>query len=95
MGCNKHIDYDRYPEQYKDNPSGRVMVCFGYKTDRELPATVIRDDAEDPGLTILMLDDGRVVTSTECQYRAMTPQERKSRPKPDRMPVYTGIEKYV
>lgn len=31
---------------------------------------IIRDDMVDEtqGLTIILLDDGRVVTSTECQY---------------------------
>jgi hypothetical protein len=30
--------------------------------------TIIRDDREAPHLTIIQLDGGRVVMSTECQY---------------------------
>ena len=43
------IGYDRFPRQgaYKNS---RVRVCFNYDADRSIDGTVVRDDAEMPGL---------------------------------------------
>lgn len=35
---------------------------------KKIEGTVIRDDVEDPHLTIIKLDDGRIILGTECQY---------------------------
>lgn len=67
MGCVNNISFDRFPVQ--GNFLGkRVAVCFHYDTNRILKGTIIRDDREEPGETIIMLDDGRVVKASECQY---------------------------
>lgn len=61
------ITHDTFPEQ---GPflNRRVQVCFDYDTTHILEGLVVRDDAEEPGRMIIMLDDGRYVLSTECQY---------------------------
>ena len=64
-----------YPIQGQDTIGCRVMVSFDYDIDHAVPGTVIRDDMDEPYLTIIKLDDGRVVLGKECQWRAMTPGE--------------------
>lgn len=67
MGVHSSIDYDKFPKQsiYLNK---RVQVCFCYNTKNTISGTIVRDDYEDPWLTLIKLDDGRYVTSTECQY---------------------------
>lgn len=68
MGSVDQIDVDRFPTQ---GPwlGRRVWVCFHYRPERKLPGEVVRDDAEEPGVGIIRLDDGRHVLMTECQWR--------------------------
>jgi hypothetical protein len=66
MGVHVNIGFDKFPAQGQWRGC-RTRVCFNYES-RWLMGTVIRDDREDPGLTIIQLDDGRVVLATECQY---------------------------
>jgi hypothetical protein len=67
MGNVANIGFDRFPKQgYLKGQT--VRVCFGYDTSRTIEGTVIRDDAEEPGRMIILLDDGRTVLGTECQY---------------------------
>ena len=47
---------------------GRVEVCFDYDTSRKVMGTVVRDDDEDPFVTLIALDDGPIVLATECQH---------------------------
>lgn len=49
----------------------RVDVCFNYDTANSVKGIIVRDDVEKPFLTIIKLDDGRHVMSTECQYRVL------------------------
>lgn len=67
MGVHNNIDYNKFPKQslYLNK---RVQVCFHYNTEKIINGTVVRDDYEHPWLTLIKLDDGRYVTSTECQY---------------------------
>ena len=67
MGDVPAIGIDRFPEQ-GTFLGKRVEVCFDYDTSRTIGGKVIRDDAEEPGLMLIQLDDGRVVRSVECQY---------------------------
>jgi len=46
----------------------RVEVAFNYDTDRLIKGTIVRDDVDSPFVTIIRLDDGRHVLTTECQY---------------------------
>ena len=68
MGVHENIGADVYPEQsrFKGN---RAVVCFQYDTSRRFPATIVRDDMDEPYRTILQLDDGRFVLGVECQWQ--------------------------
>lgn len=67
MGVKENITADAFPRQ--GTFLGKtVEVMFHYNTSRAFPATVVRDDVDDPFVTILALDDGRYVLATECQY---------------------------
>lgn len=67
MGVSAFIDFDSYPKQGR-YLKARTRVVFKYDTSREVQGTIIRDDIEGDGLTIIQLDDGRVVLGSECQY---------------------------
>ena len=67
MGAVKTIAFDKWPKQ-GTFLGKRVKVCFHYDTSRTLDGTIVREDAEEPHVTIISLDSGKVVLSTECQY---------------------------
>lgn len=67
MGAHKNIDYDKFPKQGR-KLNKKTRVCFYYDTQRLLDGVVVRDDIEEPFLTIIKLEDGRHVLATECQY---------------------------
>ena len=68
MGCHHNIDHDKYPKQgtYLNK---NVLVTFHYDTEREQKGKILRDDDDDPYRIIILLDDGRVVLGSECQWR--------------------------
>lgn len=70
MGVHPNITDTRFPKQ-SDWVKRRVEVVFHYG-DQRFPGTILRDDTEAPGETIIALDDGRVVRAVECQYRLPT-----------------------
>ena len=45
----------------------RVRVAVD-AADKLIGGTVVRDDAEPPGLVVVELDDGRRVSAAECQH---------------------------
>lgn len=47
----------------------RTKVMFNYDDSTTTMGTIVREDAEAPHKTIIKLDDGRYVLSTECQYQ--------------------------
>ena len=47
----------------------RCAVVFDYDTSTQFRGTVVRDDVEEPWRTIIQLDKGPYILSTECQYR--------------------------
>lgn len=67
MGIVKNIDYNKFPKQGKWQ-NLRCQVCFHYGNEI-LNGTIVRDDIESPHITIIQLDDGRFILSTECQFR--------------------------
>jgi len=67
MGCVKGITHNQFPRQ-SDWLGRRVNVCFHYDTAHMFPGVIVRDDMEEPFLTIIALDNGRYVLATECQY---------------------------
>lgn len=68
MGCVNNITHEKFPRQ-SDWLGRRVNVCFHYDTAYILHGVIVRDDADDPLVTIIALDDGHYVLSTECQYQ--------------------------
>ncbi len=68
MGVHKTIDKDKFPTQGAQVGFG-VYVCFHYDTSNLIRGTILRDDMEEPFLTVIQLDNGRVVTAAECQYQ--------------------------
>ncbi len=67
MGVVANLGFNEYP------PQGcwlgrRVKVCFHYDLSQIMLGTVVRDDETVPLRTIIKLDDGRYVLSTECMY---------------------------
>jgi hypothetical protein len=67
MGVHPNIGFLRFPKQ-GDWVGQRVRVLFDYDTTMQIEGTIVRDDAEEPGRTIIQLDDGRFVLTTECQH---------------------------
>ncbi len=67
MGCVKTITHDTMPRQ-GSWLNKRVDVCFHFDTGHRLPGVIVRDDDEDPMVTIIRLDNGRLLLATECQY---------------------------
>jgi len=66
MGCVKGIDFKNFPKQGKYLHK-RVKVCFNYSSP-DIGGRCVRNDMEEPYVTIFCLDDGRFVLSVECQY---------------------------
>jgi len=67
MGIKPNIDYDHFPKQ-SDWLHKRVKVCFRYDVDKTIMGFIVRDDMEEPGETIIVLDNGRFVRGAECMY---------------------------
>ena len=67
MGSHKSIGVDTFPAQ-GSHLGKTVEVCFRYDTTNLLAGRIVRDDREDPWMTIIALDDGRYLLATECMY---------------------------
>jgi hypothetical protein len=67
MGVVASIGFDRFPKQ-GTWLGKKVRVCFNYDAGKQIGGVIVREDAEDPGLTIIALDDGRYVLTTECMF---------------------------
>jgi len=67
MGSVATITNNSFPRQ------GRLLLTvvklwFHHDMSVVFYANVVRDDAEQPFITIFKLNDGRYILSTECQY---------------------------
>lgn len=67
MGVVENITADRFPEQGR-YLGVRAEVLFHF-AGPALGGRIVRDDREDPWVTAIHLDDGRLILATECQYR--------------------------
>lgn len=67
MGCHINITADRYPGQGA-RLGRKVKVCYHYDTSKRHNGVIVRDDAEEPYVSIIKTDDGRYLLTTECQY---------------------------
>ena len=70
MGVVHNIDHTRFPEQ-DILLNKRVVVFFHYDLNNKVYGKIVRSDAEQPGRTIIELDDGRYILSTECHFTLM------------------------
>ena len=67
MGVEVKVGFDHFPKQ-GFMMGKEVMVCFNYDTGKTIKGRIVRDDCEDPYLTIISLEDKRYILSTECQF---------------------------
>lgn len=67
MGYVQSIDANTFPKQ-GSWLGKRANVCFHYDTSVLIGGIFVRDDAEEPHVSIIRLDDGRHVLTTECQH---------------------------
>jgi hypothetical protein len=67
MGVSPFINYEKYPNQ-GNLLNCRVRVCYEFDSSKVHEGVVIRDDLGRPGLTIIKLDNDRVLLSSECQF---------------------------
>lgn len=78
MGVYDNISMSKFPKQ-GSFAGKRVKVIFHYKTDEFILGRFVRDDVEarirgdhkSEPISIIALDDGRYVLTTECQYSIM------------------------
>lgn len=71
MGVCNTIGIEAFPKQGSFQGKA-VSVCFHYDTSRRVHGKVVRDDIEEPFITIIKLTDGRYVLASECQYSPTT-----------------------
>lgn len=67
MGVVANVGYNKFPKQ-GEFKGKRAEICFNYDIKNLLTGTIVRDDVEEPFRTIIHLDDGRYIESSECQY---------------------------
>lgn len=67
MGVVTSIDHSAFPKQGRWLGK-KTMVSFKYDRSHQIGGVFVRDDAEHPGVSIIRLDDGRYVLTTECQH---------------------------
>jgi hypothetical protein len=67
MGIVPNVGFDTWPKQ-GGLLGKRTEVCFRYDTTKTVMGTIVRDDHQEPWITIISLDDGRVILATECMH---------------------------
>jgi hypothetical protein len=67
MGVHQNVNYDKFPKQ-GEWLNKKAKVCFNYDSSKTVSGVIVRDDMEEPFITLIQLDDGRIIRSTECQY---------------------------
>lgn len=72
MGVVENVGFHEFPTQgvYVGE---HVIVCFRYDSANTLPGVVVRDDDQEPWVTIIKLDDGRHILATECMWQPADP----------------------
>lgn len=67
MGVVPNVGFDKFPKQ-GSWLKRRVRVCFNYDAGNSIGGVIVREDVEEPGKTIIALDDGRYVLTSECMF---------------------------
>lgn len=67
MGVHPNVGLNKFPKQGGWlNKEAKVMFNFDSSTISK--GVIVRDDMEEPFVTLIKLEDGRIISSTECQY---------------------------
>lgn len=70
MGVQKNVGLNNFPQQ--GNHLNKVVeVCFNYSSDNSITGKIVRDDVQEPSVTIINLEDGRFILASECQYKLL------------------------
>ena len=70
MGVVPTITKDSWPKQ-SEWLGRRVKVCYHYDTSAEFGGVIVRDDREEPHITLIRVDGEcypRYVLATECMW---------------------------
>ncbi len=67
MTIEKKVELGEFPKQ-GDWLGRRVEVCPHSDNPRIFYGNIVREDAETPYKTIIQLDNGKYILSTECLY---------------------------
>ena len=67
LPMSSNVDFYNYPKQ-GEFCGMRVRVCFGFESEKLIEGFCLRNDAEQPFMTLIRLSDGRIVTGDECHY---------------------------
>lgn len=67
MGVVDNVRHDQFPKQ-GSHLGLTVNVCFNYDTEHTIKGMIVRDDIEAPWVEIIMLGDGKLILTSECQY---------------------------
>ncbi len=70
MGNHINVGFNKFPKQ-GDLLGKEVDVCFNYNTSKVMRGCIVRDDIEEPFLTIIEGNNGKFYMSTECQYHPL------------------------
>lgn len=78
MGVVATIDAEHFPTQ-SGLVGERVELCFHYDTSQKFIGTVLRDDTQEPGETLIQILNagefgvlaGKIVRSVECAWRVI------------------------
>lgn len=74
MGVSAHIDATKYPDQGRHLFSP-VEVLFNYSADKIFKGVIIRIDITAPFLCLILLEDGRVISDGDCQWRPLSSKD--------------------
>ena len=68
MGIVNNINFNEFPKQ-GDKLNSKVEVCYNYDTSKYHNGVIVRDDINEPFITIIKLENGNYILATECMYR--------------------------
>ncbi len=73
----------------------RANVFFHYDASNGMEGTIVRDDCEAPYITAIRLDDGRVVSTAECQYSPLEDAVVTEETPQPKTPELDGLKVYL
>ncbi|HDR6319134.1 TPA: hypothetical protein QCU53_006103, partial [Bacillus thuringiensis] len=67
MGVHPKVGLNKFPKQ-GDWLNKEAKVMFDYDGSTMTTGVIVRNDMEEPFITLIKLEDGRIIRSSECQY---------------------------